>query len=444
MIAICLLAACGEVEAPEGAALGTCTLAVEPPDDCDSLDAQLAFVERAMFQHYLFNDQLASDIEPSGFEDLSSYLNALVEPVQPEDRFSFITTIQQEQDRFVAGRSLGFGFSLAFDDEGRLRFRDVFGAFPDEPPSSASAAGLVRGDEIVAIDGRPLEDIFDEGLGDVLSAPEPGESLSFTIRKNSGAEEEVVLVRDFFTLDPVPISRRLEIDGTSVGYLFVRTFTQPTVPELEAAFESFSDVDVLVIDFRYNGGGLLSTAEAFGDLIAGDLFAGEVFYATQLNENNAACEDDVRFGGGAGGLSTLREVIFITTGGTASASEVMINGLRPFLPVRLVGGATFGKPVGQAGFGFCDFVLRPTTFKLVNADGSGDFFDGIPADCIAFDDLDHAFGDPDEGMLASALSVVTTGVCPSDKARLSSSVSSRRGPVPVRRPGSSPEEVPVF
>ena len=89
----------------------------------------------------------------------------------------------------------------------------------------------------------------------------------------------------------------------------------------------------------------------------------------------------------------------------------MINALRPFMPVVVIGGRTYGKPVGQYGIEFCDKLLAPVSFALRNADGQGDFFDGFPPDCAAPDDADHQLGDPEEGSLKEALTFATTGAC---------------------------------
>jgi hypothetical protein len=79
--------------------------------------------------------------------------------------------------------------------------------------------------------------------------------------------------------------------------------------------------------------------------------------------------------------------------------------------VTVVGDRTYGKPVGQYGFDFCDEVLYPVSFLVMNARSESDYFDGIPADCAAADDLDHAIGDPAEGSLAEALFFLRTGRC---------------------------------
>jgi carboxyl-terminal processing protease len=81
------------------------------------------------------------------------------------------------------------------------------------------------------------------------------------------------------------------------------------------------------------------------------------------------------------------------------------------MDVKVVGDTTYGKPVGQYGFDFCDKVLYPVAFLVTNARGQADYFTGIPADCAAADDVDHALADSHEASLAEALAVLRNGRC---------------------------------
>ena len=76
-----------------------------------------------------------------------------------------------------------------------------------------------------------------------------------------------------------------------------------------------------------------------------------------------------------------------------------------------MGDNTFGKPVGQNGFEFCEKILRPVTFRAVNAVGTTDYFDGLAPDCPVNDDLTRALGDVNEDSLAEAITVINTGTC---------------------------------
>ena len=84
----------------------------------------------------------------------------------------------------------------------------------------------------------------------------------------------------------------------------------------------------------------------------------------------------------------------------------------PHVDVVIVGGDTFGKPVGQVGLEFCEKILRPTAFQTLNAAGFGDYFFGLPVDCVARDDLDVPIGADDDPNIEAALTYIDTGGCP--------------------------------
>ena len=109
---------------------------------------------------------------------------------------------------------------------------------------------------------------------------------------------------------------------------------------------------------------------------------------------------------------SLSRLVVVTSDRTASASELVINGMEPHVEVTVVGDRTFGKPVGQIGLSFCGAVLRLTAFQTVNADGFGDYFDGLPADCPVTDDLTVPVGDAADPNVAAALAYLATGACP--------------------------------
>ena len=157
-----------------------------------------------------------------------------------------------------------------------------------------------------------------------------------------------------------------------------------------------------MIDLRYNSGGLLSVLEVLANLIGGAITQSQIMYSLVYNDDNAS-RNETRLFSNVANAADLPRVVIITTGSTASASEMVINALRPFIEVVLVGDTTFGKPVGQLGFVFCEKILRPVSFRTVNAAGDTDFFDGFSPDCVAGDDIDTALGDPAESSLAEAL-----------------------------------------
>ena len=110
---------------------------------------------------------------------------------------------------------------------------------------------------------------------------------------------------------------------------------------------------------------------------------------------------------------------FIGTKSTASASEMVINGMVPYLGANmaLVGSNTYGKPVGQIALdrASCDDRLRAIAFKLENANHQGEYFNGlattVPNTCRASDDIAHQLGDPQENMVKIALDYLAGRGC---------------------------------
>lgn len=171
----------------------------------------------------------------------------------------------------------------------------------------------------------------------------------------------------------------------------------------------------MIIDLRYNGGGLVSVAEVLASLLAGPVNVDMEFSTTIFNSAHVMENKTTVFQMEANALP-LSKIVFITSEGSASASELVINGLKPYFSdtaLAQVGSPTYGKPVGQFGFDFCnnDFRLRAVTFKSINADDEGDYFNGLSVDCPAADDLLNPLGDANEASLAEALAFVETGAC---------------------------------
>jgi C-terminal processing protease CtpA/Prc len=308
---------------------------------------------------------------------------------------------------FSDSQFVGFGFRntlLAADD---LRVADVFANSP------ASRAGIDRGSRFLEINGRSVAEIVASGqLGSIFGPSQVGVSVRVRFRDRGGAEHDATLVKELVTIPTVSVEEIHRVGGRTVGYLMFENFVRPSTEALNATFGRFAEagVDEVVLDLRYNGGGLINVAQHLGGLIGGAGTNGQPFVRFIHNDKQSARNSTLAFPQPPNALGLSRLVV-IATSGSASASELVINALRPFIPVTVVGDRTFGKPVGQYGFDFCDKTLFPVAFSTVNARNEGDYFGGIPADCAAPDDVEHALGDPDEGSLAEALSYVRTGSC---------------------------------
>ncbi len=393
------LAACG------GGGGGGGPLTGVAADEC-SLDNQKQFVLEQMRDIYFWNTDLPAAVDIAAFatpEDLLAFLISF----QPLDSFSFINSAQADAQFFGEGQFVGFGFNYRFEGD-EARFTRVYAGSP------ADQAGLARGQTILAVNGETVAALGPAGLADAFGPAEEGITRDFTVRQLDGSEETLTATKALVTIDPVPQTRLIDIGtGTPVGYLELSTFISTAEAEFAAAFAEFAAANVtdVVLDLRYNGGGLVSTAESLGNYLGGAVSPGEVFSKTIYNADNANLNSEESFSTLADSLALSRFVV-IATGNTASASELVINGLSPHATTVIVGDRTFGKPVGQVGITFCDKILRPTAFEKVNSLDEGGFFDGLPADCPAADDLDFATGSDLDPSLQAGLFYLQTGACP--------------------------------
>jgi carboxyl-terminal processing protease len=189
----------------------------------------------------------------------------------------------------------------------------------------------------------------------------------------------------------------------------------PAEEALRTAFSQFRAAGVtrLVIDLRYNGGGLLRTAALLGSLIARSATGRPLIVETYNDQHTDLNRERLMFETDEG--VDASRVVFLTTGNTASASEQVINGLSPYVTVDVVGTTTLGKPVGADSWDYCDFTLAPITFHSLNVAGAGDYFQGIVPSCTVGDDLLHRFGDPSEAMLDTALGLLAGEPCVASK-----------------------------
>jgi C-terminal processing protease CtpA/Prc len=400
---------------------------VTPPATCSVADQNETIYE-LMQQWYLWYDELPV-VDPASFPSQQALLDALIAPVtDPVDRFSYLTTQAEEDALFGASQFIGFGYRQRIDGDA-VTVLDVYEGGP------ADNGGLDRGSSILAIDGVPIADVLasDGGLTDALGPREIGFEVELTFRNQAGTEITATFAKDTVTIPPVTATQVFQLDGVTTGYLVFRNFVDPGIAALDTAFTEFSNAGVtqLIVDLRYNGGGLLRVAEYFANLLASRDNPGLPFYSLWYNDQNSNRNETFLLATNPLSIAlSLDKVVFITTPATASASELLINGLPPYVETVTVGSTTFGKPVGQSGFRFCEQVLRPVTFQFVNALSEGDFFDGIGPDCVAADDTAWPFGAAGEDSFDTAVQWLTTGACP----QAAPEAFERLAPEPARQP----------
>jgi len=374
------------------------------PASC-SVSGQNLYVRDLMRDYYLWNTYLPN-VNPTSYPSPEAYLEAV--RYKPLDtHFSYITGAAASNAFYSDSEFIGYGFSNSVLGE-ELRVLQVF---PDSP---ASEAGLARGDSILEVDGRSVPELIQSGqIGSAFGASDIGVSTEILFRSVAGVERRERMTKRAVTIPTVSLTRAYDVDGRRVGYVFFRNFVRPSVAALDDAFAALQELGVseLVLDLRYNGGGLVDVATHLASLIGGVVTAGQPFATFSHNARNAFRNETVRFTDPESPAPTLSRLIVITSRSSASASELVINGLRPFMPVILIGDTTYGKPVGQYLFDFCDKVLAPVSFSVKNANGEADYYDGFAPTCTAGDGIDRELGDPQEASLAEALYYASHDAC---------------------------------
>jgi len=394
--------------------------------DC-SVVGQNTYVRNNLREFYLWYQELP-DPDPAFFDSPAAYLEAV--RYRPLDTsLSYVTDRASSDAYYSDSQFIGIGLSTKQTGPEELRIAQVFAGSP------AEEAGLARGDTLLTIGGRSVAELAAAGeLGSAFGPSEIGYSVELEWRTLAGDERRATVTKREVTIPTVSLTRVFDLDGRPVGYLHFRNFVRPSIDALDTAFAELRALGAqdLVLDLRYNGGGLIDVALHLGGLIGGLRTTSQVFVEFFHNDKNAFRNQVWRFEDVPGALDLPRLVV-LTTRASASASEAVINSLRPFLPVTIVGEATYGKPVGQYGFNFCDKVLYPVAFSVRNALGQGDYFGGLPPDCAAADDLDRQLGDPEEAALAEAFHFLRTGSC-SDRAAAAVAAQSRLAAAIGRRP----------
>jgi len=381
---------------------------------------------------------------------LSNYFYALNSTQRTDsgayrDRFSFLIPTAQWEAGMTAGIEAGYGIEWAMASP--TPPRGVRIAYV-QAGSVAARAGLKRGDELVAADGMASDTGDAMGVDKLNAALFPdtaGQAHEFTLKRN-GADARMLTLKlssELANKQPVPLQQVLTgSDGRKVGHLLFTEHIAKSEAPLIAAMRGFREAGVqdLVLDLRYNGGGLLFIASELAYMIAGPeptrgkLFEKLSFNSRRQAESNSeraltpfydtSCLLDAQGCSEEKPLPTLglKRVYVLAQSGTCSASEAVINGLRGVdVEVVLIGGRTCGKPYGFTPRDNCGISYFPIEFAGVNAKGFGDYADGfVPAGsgasgvpgCAVADDFSKELGAPDEAMLAAALAHRTSGRCP--------------------------------
>lgn len=390
-------------------------------EECSIAD-QNRIVNRNMMDYYLWYDQVPS-LNLEEYNSPESLIRDL--RVLPFDTFSFVTDAAQAIEQVEAGRNYGVGYNFRFDAAGDARIIFV------DPNGPAAAAGFKRGDIIVSIGGVPITELTRNTFNDLIGPRDnpnqvtweiidgaSGDAFSLTLTATEH-DLSTVVFRNYYT--------HPEYDGR-IGYLVFTQFIETSDDELDSAFEYFIENNVtdLIVDLRYNPGGRTRIARKLASLIASPATDGELLIQYRLNDRYEEFNFERIFEPEENALG-LNRAVFITTGSTASSSEIVINSLKPYIDVTQIGGTTVGKPYISSPRDFCGKRMNALEGEGFNANNVS-VFGGIPADCFAADDASINFGLTDgelEPMLLAAADSIVFGTCQSPDVLAASQESSR-------------------
>lgn len=392
---------------------------------------------------YLFTDQVpAYDVvNPHASANLDSLFNKLTRyAVNPKDHYSTRDKTGYISSTIGQGLSQGdFGFDLWWNSLTDLRVVDVIKGSPAD-----LLYGIKRGWQITAVNGNT--NVTYDGsqvsgtsanLNRIYTALSGSNSSAFTFKKPDGTSVTITITRASYTINPITLDTVYTFGARKVGYVVFNSFIDLAKIQtlVDAAFTRFETKGItdLVVDLRYNGGGSVQTSEYLANKIApkavgtGTTLMYKYIYNTNMTTGNYSTftkttktpySDMPTYADlysyfpktytstnfTKKGNLDIQNVIFLTTGQTASASELLINNLAPHMSVTTVGQTSYGKPYAFFPVSVGGYDMYVISMKTVNSANYGDYFTGmVPNVAIQYEDFTKDYGQLDEPFLNQAL-----------------------------------------
>lgn len=324
------------------------------------------------------------------------------------DKWSFIA----DYDEYMAemqGTFVGHGIRVGLDGSENARICLIYENSP------LYSNGVRRGWIIKKINNTEVAPVLmsnDITAYEKLIGPaRAGITNTFLFQKPDGTSLTISSTKSTFIINTVLVSDILQLPSGPTGHLVFDAFITPTADELATAFAFFkaNHIKDLILDLRYNTGGFLNIAQVLASYIAGNSKVGAVFARLQYNNKQQNSNSTFLFKTTPYSLD-LSRIIVITTRSTASASEALINGLKPFVNVVTLGDTTNGKPTGMNGWDVGKkYFMWPVTFRMVNAQNQGDYYNGFAPTKVLHDDITRDFNDPEELCLKEAIYYLENG-----------------------------------
>ncbi|MFT4016282.1 MAG: S41 family peptidase [Agriterribacter sp.] len=361
---------------------------------------------------YLWNQNLPSRFDARSYNDPNAVMVALraysTEPgfTGPVDRWSFAAT-KKEWDDISSGISGDFGFGIFFNAANDLRVSYV------EPASPAGQAGIQRSWRFTSINGNTTIDTSASNIARIANAIQNSNTGTFIFHRPDNTDTTITLTAAIYQEEPVLLDSIYNVGGNKVGYLVYNSFLgsiSTMKSRFNTLFSKFSSAGVsdMIVDLRYNGGGYVELQNELANYLVPSAGNSGVMLKEEFNGKYSSVYDTTINYAKKGALN-LSRIFFITTKNTASASELLINSLKPYMDVKLVGRASHGKPVGFFPLSAGSWYVFPVSFRSVNKNGEGNYFNGLQPDATVSDGLDKNWGDTEEKCLASVLHYISSG-----------------------------------
>jgi len=365
----------------------------------DNLDARDSLYY--LMKDWYFWYKEIPEVNKDDYKDPYSLLEAM--KYKGRDWWSYVSVYEEYNDR-IEGYYTGLGASFGSEFLAYATIRTVLYVYNE---SDLYKQGVRRGWKLVSVNGKETSRMDDNEVNALLTSS----SAKIVFAKQDGSKVTVSAKRKSFLTNTILYCDTLHLSSGVTGYLSYKSFYLNSSEEFKEAFSYLSGCGVtdLIVDLRYNGGGRLSVAQELASYIIGNDYSDKAFEKLIHNDLRSNWDTTYNF------ITTdyplnLKRVVFITTLSSASASECVINGLKPYIDVTLVGTRTMGKPCGMYAFNYKDqYAFVPISFEGTNANNEGGYYDGIPADIPSIDDWTHDFEDRKESCLAAAIEYLESG-----------------------------------
>lgn len=374
----------------------------ETTSSCTAIERN-KWINDQMHDTYLWY-QHTPDLDYESYEDPSQLLADL--RYTKYDRFSYI---MNEEDYIASqqGRTTAFGFNFGIFDDLRI-FRFI------HPGSPMALAGIERGDQVLEIAEIPVEEITSSQFNELLDTRNGPNTQSFKVLHNdTGKTETHTVTSGEFAVKTVFQHHSTTVEGIKSAYLGFSAFMRTSSDELTSAFEALKKdkVEELVLDLRYNSGGLILVSAQLAGLIGGTNTYGQEYGTLKFNDRYSEHNYTYDYTLSDHALD-LKRVVVLTSSTTCSASEMVINGLKPFVEVVTIGGTSCGKPIGMSPKTACGKTLFAINFESRNAQDEGEFYNGFTPNCVIDDYPAGPMWDKSDALYSTALHYLANEQCP--------------------------------